>query len=48
MPKIKRLNMTEVSGVDYPAHLANGWSVAKSQTTQSRPPSSGRSGRMTQ
>lgn len=34
MPKIKRLNMNEVSGVDYPAHLANGWSVAKSVDKQ--------------
>jgi uncharacterized protein YdiU (UPF0061 family) len=29
MPKIKRLRMSEVSGVDYPAHLANGFSVQK-------------------
>jgi hypothetical protein len=30
MPRIKRLKMSEVSGVDYPAHLANGFSVTKS------------------
>lgn len=30
MPRIKKLNMNEVSGVDYPAHLANGFSIIKS------------------
>lgn len=30
MPKIGKLDMREVSGVDYPAHLANGFSIIKS------------------
>ncbi len=30
MPKIVKLDMREVSGVDYPAHLANGFSIIKS------------------
>jgi hypothetical protein len=30
MPKMRKLRMDEVSGVDYPAHLHNGFSVVKS------------------
>lgn len=28
--RIKKLKMTEISGVDFPAHLDNGWAIRKS------------------